>query len=390
MSAAPEHRSGRGAHWLELFFDLVMVAYIGQIAHTLHGDPSWPDALAFFAFLAIAWWAWVNATITMNVFSMRVTSSIWVTVTVGMVALGVMAAAVPEALGERAAAFALGNAAIRVVWVVPWLMNRRLSGAPWWRPVLYSLVPAALWVGSIYAAPPWQYVLWAVAVAIEIAILSFLGRSQTWLNNALDVEHLSERVGLLVVIVFGESILTLISELDSHWTGTSALTALLGFAAVSMLAWIFFGRAASAVTLGLRRLQLAGSVGGLRDTVMYLPFVLVAGIAMVAAALGTAVAEAGHHLAPGAAVCLAAGISLFFLASAAESKRYGEPWRDVAIWAPAGIVLPWVLVPLAGFLAAEALVGASVVIIALFVALTEVKTRRLRARLRNEQPLTAA
>jgi hypothetical protein len=49
-----------------------------------------------------------------------------------------------------------------------------------------------------------------------------------------------------------------------------------------------------------------------------------------------------------------------------------------------------VLVPLAGFLAAEPLVGASVVIIALFVALTEVKTRRLRARLQNEQPLAAA
>ena len=49
-------------HWLELFFDLVMVAYIGQIAHTMHGDPSWLDGAVFFAFLAAAWWAWVNAT----------------------------------------------------------------------------------------------------------------------------------------------------------------------------------------------------------------------------------------------------------------------------------------------------------------------------------------
>lgn len=42
-------------HWLELFFDLVMVAYIGQIAHTMHGDPSLIDAVAFTAFLAAAW-----------------------------------------------------------------------------------------------------------------------------------------------------------------------------------------------------------------------------------------------------------------------------------------------------------------------------------------------
>jgi low temperature requirement protein LtrA len=366
-----------------------MVAYISQIAHTLHGDPSWTQALAFFALLAVAWWAWVNATITMNLFGVHITPMIWITVTLAMVALGLMAASVAEATGERAAAFALGNAAIRVVWVVPWLKNRRASGTPWWRPTLYSVVPASLWLVSILVAPPWQYVLWATAVAIEIGILSFIGRSrQTWLNETLNVEHLSERVGLLVVIVFGESILTIISELDAHWSATSALTGLLGFAAVSMLAWIFFGRASSAVTRGLRRLQLAGSVGGLRDTVMYLPFVLVAGVAMFASALGTAVAEAGHLLPQGAAWCLGAGISLFFLASAAESLRYGAPWRDLVIWAPTGVLLPWILVPLAASLPAEAVIAASVVIIAVLVSLTEISTRRLRAR-QDERELVA-
>ncbi len=387
MTSAPENQTSRGAHWLELFFDLVMVAYISQIAHTLHGDPTWTQGLTFFAFLAVAWWAWVNATITMNLFGTRITPSIWVTVTLGMIALGMMAASVPEALDERAAVFALGNALIRVVWVVPWLVNRRASGAPWWRPILYSVVPAGLWVASIFVEPPWQYVLWAIAVAIEITILSFLGRNQAWLNGALNVGHLSERMGLLVVIVFGESILTIIAELDSHWTATSGLAGLLSFTAVSMLAWIFFGRASSSVTLGLRRLQLAGSVGGIRDTVMYLPFLLVAGVAMFASALGTAVAEAGHPLPLGAAVCLGGGISLFFVASAAESVRYGAPWRDVLIWAPIGIVLPWALVPLASALPAEGVVGASVVIIAVFVVLTEINTRHMRAQQVDAAPV---
>ena len=100
-------RPARRVHWLELFFDLVMVAYIGQIAHTMHGDPTWLDGLVFFAFLAAAWWAWVNATVTMNLFGARVTPSIWIAVTIGMIAIGVMAAAVPEALTDRAGAFAL-------------------------------------------------------------------------------------------------------------------------------------------------------------------------------------------------------------------------------------------------------------------------------------------
>jgi len=375
------HRPGRRVHWLELFFDLVMVAYIGQIAHTMHGDPSWADGVIFFAFLAAAWWAWVNATVTMNLFGVRITPSIWVAVTIGMIAIGVMAAAVPEALTDRAGAFAIGNAVIRLVWAWPWLTKRRITGVPWWRPVLYSLVPAALWVVSVWVPPPWQYALWVVAVAIEVVLLTFLGGQRNWLRQALDVDHLIERVGLLVVIVFGESILAIIAELDAHWTTLSGVTAVLGFAAVSMLAWIFFGYATVAVERGLRRLQLRGSVGGLRDTVMYLPFVLIAGIALFAAGLGTAVADAGHHLPTGAAVCISAGISLFFVASTAESLRYGAPWADVVLWGPVGILAPWLLVPLSTLVGAELVVAASVFVIGMMVALGEINTRRVRVRM---------
>lgn len=374
----PGTRSGRRVHWLELFFDLVMVAYIGQIAHTMHGDPSLIDAVAFTAFLAAAWWAWVNAMVTMNLFGARITPSLVLGVTIAMIAIGVMAAAVPEALGDRAAAFAVGNAVIRLVWALPWFTKRRLVGVPWWRPVLYSVVPAVLWLVSIWIAPPWQYLLWAFAVAIEIVLLSFMGGQRAWLREALDVDHLVERVGLLVVIVFGESILTVITELDGHWTIVSGLIAVIGFAGVSMLAGIYFGYATPAVERGLRRLQVQGSVSGLRDAVMYLPFLLVAGVTLFASGLGTAVAEAGHELPTGAAVCLSAGISLFFVASAAESVRFGAPWRRVMVWGPAGILLPWVVVPLAVQVTAEVVVVASAAIVGLVFALTVVNARRVR------------
>jgi low temperature requirement protein LtrA len=370
-------RTGRKAHWLELFFDLVLVAYIGQIAHAMHGDPSWIHALVFAGFLATAWWAWVNATLTMNLFGARVTASIWISVTIAMLAIGVMAAAIPEALGERAAAFAVGNALIRLIWSVPWFMNRRAIGFPWWRSVVYNGIPASLWLISIAVAPPWQYVLWAAAVAVEVLLLSFLDGRQDLLRDALDVDHLAERVGLLVVIVFGESILTIIAELDAHWVSSSGLTAVLGFAAVSMLAFVYFTYSASAAERGLKRLQLSGSVGAIRDTVMYLPFLLIAGVTLFASALGTAVAEAGHHLPTGAAVSLCAGTSLFFAANAAESLRYGIPWRGIAAWAPAGVLLPWAILPLSQHLPAEAVVGAAAAVIAIMLALTAVTARRL-------------
>ena len=159
----------------------------------------------------------------------------------------------------------------------------------------------------------------------------------------------------------------------------SGVTAVLGFAAVSMLAWIYFTYAASATERGLQRLKLRGSIRAIRDTVMYLPFLLVAGVTLFAAGLGTAVAEAGHHLPPGAAVCLSAGISLFFAANTAESLRYGASRRGIAMWAVPGIVLPWVLVPLAAEAPAELVVAASVGVIAIVLALTAISARRIRS-----------
>ena len=374
-------RSGRRVHWLELFFDLVIVAYIGQVAHTMHGDPTWLDALAFFALLAAAWWAWVNATVTMNLFGTRITPSIWVAVTIAMMAVGVMAASVPEALTrpcsgvrdrQRRDPRGLGDALAheaedhrRPVVAAGDVLRR--SGS----------TVAAVGRGRTAVAVP------AVGGGYRDrgGAARLPRRTAGWLRDNLDIDHLIERVGLLVVIVFGESILAIIAELDAHWAVASGVTAVLGFAAVSMLAWIFFGYATAAVERGLHRLQLRGSIGGLRDTVMYLPFLLVAGIVLFASALGTAVADAGHHMPIGAAVCLAGGISLFFVASTAESLRYGAPWRDVVLWGPAGILLPWLLVPLSASVGAELVVAASVLLIAVFVALNEINVRRMRARI---------
>jgi low temperature requirement protein LtrA len=385
-AARPAASGGRRVHWLELFFDLVMVAYIGQVAHTMHGDPTALDAVAFFALLAAAWWAWVNSTVTMNLFGAQVTARIWLAVTVAALAIGIMAAAVPEAFTDRAAAFAIANAVIRLVWAVPWLLTARRTGTPWWRPVLYSGLPAALWLVSVVVPAPWQWMLWAAAVAIEITLLGFLRGQRTWLRDALDVDHLVERVGLLVVIVFGESVLAMIADLDGHWGYAAGITAVLGFAGVSMLAWSFFSYASSAVERGLHRLQLRGSIGGLRDTVMYLPYFLVAGVVLFAAGLGTAVAEAGHALPAGAAISLAAGLCLFFLSSVAESLRYGASWRDVVLWAPSGVVLPWLLVPLATAVSGEGVVAASTALIAVQIALTETNVRRMRSRADRAAP----
>ena len=377
--AEADIRGGRRAHWLELVFDLVMVGYIGQVAHFLHGDPGWAEVLVFFTLFAPAWWAWVNMTLTLNLFGARVTPLVWAAVTIAMIAIGLMAAAVPEALGDRAWVFAVGNALVRLVWMLPWIAKRRTIGVPLWRPIAFSAVPAALWLISAVVAPPAQFVMWAVAIAVEVVLLAFLGSQTAWLQRSLDVDHLLERVSLLVVIVFGESILATIAQLDAHWTLASLGTAVLAFLAISLLAWVFFRYASGSAEAGLRRLQTSGRIGALRDAVMYLPFVLIAGIALFASGLGTAVAEGGRTLPPGAAACIAGGVVLFYLASIVESLRYGVPWRDVVMWGLPGVVFPWAIVPLAVVVPAEVVVAAVVLLIAVMIGLAEANLRRMRA-----------
>ena len=57
---------GEGAHkvsWLELFFDLVFVAAVTQVAEPLHDDYSFAGVLRFATLFALIWWAWAGYTV---------------------------------------------------------------------------------------------------------------------------------------------------------------------------------------------------------------------------------------------------------------------------------------------------------------------------------------
>jgi low temperature requirement protein LtrA len=62
----PTSEENRHASWLELFFDLVAVAGVAQIAHQLHGVPDVSD-LGLYALLFLAsWTAWICFTLYAN------------------------------------------------------------------------------------------------------------------------------------------------------------------------------------------------------------------------------------------------------------------------------------------------------------------------------------
>ncbi|AUG76785.1 hypothetical protein CFP65_1916 [Kitasatospora sp. MMS16-BH015] len=329
VTAAEDHRAG----WFELFFDLVFVVTVSVLSHDLHGDPG-PGAFGTFLVLFFpAWWAWANLMVTVNVFG-SANPRTQAMLLAAMPALGLMAAAAPEGLGSRAWAYALGAAWVRLMAFFIWWSRARLADDPLpiWRPLLYFLVPTAVWALSAAVPNPQRFVLWGLAIALEVLLLAVRTGLTRGFYDELAVEHLVERIGLFVVIVLGESVFTVVVTLADHFTVAAGLTALLGFVVVAELAMIFFVWGTANAARGLERAVSSGATGAIRDTVMYLPFVLVSGITVIAAALGTAVAEPHHHLPVGARWALCGGVLAFYTANAAIALRYGDGVRVVARW----------------------------------------------------------
>ncbi|MER7769233.1 low temperature requirement protein A [Kitasatospora sp. NPDC096140] len=378
-SAAPvdgeEHRAG----WFELFFDLVFVVTVAVLAHGLHGDPDAGDFGTFLVLFFPAWWAWANLMVTVNVFGSAAPRMQAVLLGV-MPGLGLMAAAAPEGLGDRAWAYALGAAWVRLGLFGIWWghARHRDNPLPLWRPLAYCLAPAVIWGVSAALPSPERFVLWGLGIALEATLLAVRAGVTATFYERMSIEHLVERIGLFVVIVLGESVFTVVSTLADHFTGASAAAAFLGFAVVAELALAFFRWGTESAARGLDRAQSGGADTAIRDTVMYLPFVLIAGITVLSGALGTAVADPDDHLPPGARWALCGGVLAFYTANAAISLRYGDPARTVLDWyGPSLVLVLAALLPASVLLPAWGAVGVAAAVV---LALTALAAQRVRSR----------
>ncbi|GAA3398773.1 hypothetical protein GCM10017752_63780 [Streptomyces roseoviridis] len=340
-AAAPRAREGRHAAWLELFFDLVFVAFAAQLSHGLHGDPGLPEFAVFLGLYFPPWWMWCNLMVSANLFEDDSARRRFLML-FAMLCLAAMAAAVPEADSTRGAVYALGYAGTRLVLLGLWWPATRFPEphrVPRWRPLSYCLASGLLWAASAAVPSPWQYVVWAVLIAAEMALLlTARGRG---VPGRLNAGHLVERIGLFVIIVFGESVLSLITSTDHVWTADAGVVAVLGFVLLAALWWSYFdfGSTAAEQVLGraegVRAYLMARDIGG------FLHYFVTAGILCMAAGLATAVEESGHaHLAGGPAWALAGGLALYHAAHAAIALRFGRSPVAVAVWAVPGIGVP--------------------------------------------------
>ncbi len=286
----PPGEGERRVSWLELFYDLVFVVIVSQLAHEIGAHPSAAGALHFALFFGPAWWVWVGGTLYSERFETYDMSYRAFTF-LQMLAVGIMAASAGGTGDARGDVFALGYAGARALITFMWWRAGR--HIPQVRPVTtpYTVgfsTSVLLWVLSVWAPEPWAAVMRAAGLLIDLTTPIFTLAAQTRLFRGT-ASKVPERYGLFVIIVLGESLAGIANGL----AGADSFNAVilwrfvLGFAVGFGLWWVYFDFVG-------RRKPRPGNAWTLY-TWSYLHLPMVMGIAAVGGALAGVVGDATLH-----------------------------------------------------------------------------------------------
>jgi low temperature requirement protein LtrA len=289
----PYMRRGDGerrATFFELFFDLVYVFAITQLSHGLLEHLGVRGALQTLVLLLAVWWAWVYTAWATN----------WLDpdsrpvrlVLIGVMAGGlVMAAALPEAFGERGLIFASAYAAIQVgrtAFVFWAFRDHPVQRRNFTRILIWQVAASAVWVAGGLATGTTRELIWLGALIVDYAApaaafrVPGLGPSPTT-DWTVTGSHFAERFKLFVILALGESVLVTgatFSGLEVSGSGVVALG--VAFAGAVTLWWIYFDRSAEAGSGVLASTADPGRLARSAYTYFHLP--IVAGIIVTAVA----------------------------------------------------------------------------------------------------------
>lgn len=354
------HRDGHHAKvtYEELFFDLVYVFAVTQISHVLLHHLSLIGALQTLTLWLAVWLGWQYTCWVTNWFDPehpRLRSALFLSMILALV----MAAAIPEAFGERGLIFAACYVAMQVgrtLFILLSLSRDDPLFANYRRMAVWLMISACFWIVGGFAEPNMRLALWAVAALCEYVSPMFgfafpgLGRSQTrdW---TIEGGHLAERCQLFVIVALGETLLATGATLaESEAWALPSLSALgATFLGTLALWWLYFGTSSKDATAVITSSDDPGRIGA---SLHYVHAILVSGIIVCAVGNDLAMEHPASRATLAQALVLSAG-PIIYLAGSALYRRvvYGRLPKSHII----GIALSVLIAPVAveaGLLAA--------------------------------------
>jgi low temperature requirement protein LtrA len=352
----------RHASYLELFFDLIFVVAIAQLAHELVLDHSLAGFATFAGLYLPVFIAWQGFSVYADRFD---TDDVMFrsVIFLGMLAIAALAVQVPEVTHGDSTGFAIAYVALRSLMIS--LYVRSYRHVPQARPLVVRYTAGysfgvALWMLSLAFDSPERYALWGIALAWEYSLPAVTRR----LHRSIPVHasHLPERFALFTIIVLGESIVAVaLGTAGSEWELSSALVAALGFFAAAAIWWIYFG---SGSDVAVERSPNAILV----FAHAHIP--LLAALTAVSAGIALAIEQASADRFDSGARWALAGGAAVYLACATVAQRVtvvGFPPRTLASRTLAAVALV-VLAMLGGDLGSVVFTGLTTAVLAALVA----------------------
>lgn len=307
----------------ELFFDLVYVFAVTQLSHYLLDHLTVLGALQTLLMWFAVWLGWQYTAWVTNWFNpgaLPIRSALFAIMLVALV----MAAALPQAFGERGLVFAGCYAAIQVgrtLWVLTALGRGHALQANFRRILAWTLVTASLWIaGGLAVDAQHRLLFWAAAVVLEYVAPMFgfafpgLGRSDTseW---TIDGGHLAERCQLFVIVALGESILASGVALaqEAQWHAADLVRFLVTFVGSLAMWWMYFDTSSQQAAHKIEHSNDPGRIGA---HFHYTHVILVAGIIVSAVADELVIGHGPHHVEPKYLAVLLGGPAIYLLGNA--------------------------------------------------------------------------
>ena len=325
---------------LELFFDLVFVFAITQVASFLNANLDVTGALRATLLLGVVWWAWNYTTWMTNWFDPDHAAVRTILMLVMLLSLAV-AIVIPRAYADGSLAFAgfyvvlQGVRNLFAYGAAPNPRRRRmfLHICAWWA------FTGALWIGASLLEAPYRELGWVVALALELLAPSI----SYWMPvhgrldpSEWDVEgtHFAERFQLFMIIALGESIVVqgaTAAQLDV--TVATAAAVAVSFLIAAAIWWLYFGRAAAISQRMLAAAEDPSTIA--RDGFTYLHFPMVAGIVTSSLGAEHVIAHPSGALHAGGAAVLFGGPALYLIGHVAFRRRVARSWASYRIAAAA-------------------------------------------------------
>ena len=259
---------GRTVSFLELFYDLVFVVFVSQVAGALALHPDGAGVRSFVVLFTLVWYTWLNGTLYHDLHGSddgRSRTYMFVQMLlISLMSVYAGQATVDGAAGRRFAILL----AVLLVWLLYqwWVVRRqddpkmRAVSTPYFVGLLLVLVLVV--VSIAVENPSTRLALWAVgaAGAIAVPLVGGVWRRDVLAEGFRVSESTAERFALFTIIVLGEVIVGVVDGLtqaDGGWAtkGVGWLCLGIGFG----IWWNYFdfvGRRPPRPGLGIRGLWL--------------------------------------------------------------------------------------------------------------------------------------